>query len=91
LQPIGFYQFNICGCKIFKILDDYPESDNADDTASELAGIYERNYYKDYEAAAFYYVKCYNLNENTGKPARFKAARVYDKHLEDYVEAGTAL
>jgi hypothetical protein len=70
-----------------KILDDYPESDKADDAAYELAGIYEGYYFKDYEGAAFCYVKCYNLNENTDKPARFKAARVYDKHLEDYVEA----
>jgi len=70
-----------------KILDDYPESDKADDAAYELAEIYEGYYFKDYEGAAFYYVKCCNLNENTDKPARFKAARVYDKHLKDYEEA----
>ncbi len=70
-----------------KILDDYPESDKADDAAYELASIYEGNYYKDYESAAFYYVKCYNLNESTENPARFKAANVYDKHLKDYKEA----
>ncbi len=70
-----------------KILDDYPESDKADDASYELAEIYEGYYFKDYEVAAYYYVKCYNLNENTDKPARFKAARVYDKHLKDYEEA----
>jgi TolA-binding protein len=70
-----------------RILEDYPESDKADDAAYELADIYEGYYFKDYEGAAFYYVKCYNLNKNTDKPARFKAARVYDKHLEDYIEA----
>lgn len=70
-----------------KVIDDYPESDKADDAAYELAGIYEGYYFKDYENAAFYYVKCYNLNEKTDKPARFKAARIYDNHLEDYVEA----
>lgn len=70
-----------------KVLDDYPESDKADDAAYELAEIYEGYYFKDYEGAAFYYVKCYNLNENTDKPARFKAAWIYDKHLKDYEEA----
>ncbi len=70
-----------------KIIEDYPESDKADDAAYELAGIYESYYFRDYENAAFYYVKCYNLNEKTDEPARFKAARVYDNHLEDYVEA----
>jgi len=70
-----------------KILDDYPESDKADDAAYELAEIYEGFYFRNYEDAAFYYVKCYNLNKNTDKPARFKAARVYDKYLKDYAEA----
>jgi tetratricopeptide (TPR) repeat protein len=70
-----------------KILDDFPESDKADDAAYELADIYDSYYFKNYEGAAFYYVKCYNLNENTDKPARFKAACVYDKHLKDFKEA----
>ncbi len=70
-----------------KILKDYPESDKADDAAYELAEIYEGYNFKDYEGAASYYVKCYRLNEKTDKPARFKAALIYDKYLEDYVEA----
>jgi TolA-binding protein len=70
-----------------KILKDYPESDKADDAAYELAEIYEGYYFKDYEGAAFYYVKCYSLNEKTDNPARYRAALVYDKHLADYVEA----
>jgi len=70
-----------------KILKDYPESDKADDAAYELAEIYEGYYFKDYEGAAFYFVKCYSLNEQTDKPARYKAALVYDNHLADYFEA----
>ncbi len=70
-----------------KILNDYPESNKADDAAYELAEIYDSNYFKDYEGAAFYYVKCYNINENTDRPARFRAACVYDKHLKDFKEA----
>ncbi len=70
-----------------KILNDYPESDKADDAAYELASIYEGVYFKDYENAALYYVKCYSLNASTEKPARFKAAWVYDNHLKNYKEA----
>jgi TolA-binding protein len=70
-----------------KILDEYPESDKTDDAAYELANIYEGHHFKDYEGAAFYYVKCYELNPHTERPARFKAARVYDKYLSDYAEA----
>ncbi len=70
-----------------KILDEYPESDKADDAAYELANIYEGHHFKDYEGAAFYYVKCYELNPHTDRPARFKAARVYDNYLGDYAEA----
>lgn len=70
-----------------KILDDYPASDKADDAAYELADIYEGIYFRDYENAVFYYVKCYSLNSSTDKPAYFKAAWIYDKHLKDYKEA----
>ena len=70
-----------------KILDDYPESDKTDDAAYELARIYEGRHFRDYEGAAFYYVKSYELNPHTDKPARFKAARVYDNYLSDYAEA----
>ncbi len=70
-----------------KIVDEYPESDKADDAAYELARIYEGAYFKDYEKAVFYYVKCYSLNASTDEPAHFKAAWIYDKHLMNYKEA----
>ena len=70
-----------------KILDEYPESDKADDAAYELADIYESYHFKDYEGSAFYYVKCYELNPNTDRPARYMAARIYDMYLHNYKEA----
>ena len=70
-----------------KILDEYPESDLADDAAFELADVYGSHHFKDYEGSAFYYVKCYELNPHTNRPARFKAARVYDNYLGNYEEA----
>ncbi len=69
------------------IVKEYPESDKADDAAYELGGIYETFYFKDYEASAYYYVKCYELNPNTDKPARYMAGRVYDIYLKDYDNA----
>jgi tetratricopeptide (TPR) repeat protein len=70
-----------------KVLDEYPESDIADDAAYELAGVYESRHFKDYEGSAFYYTKCYELNPNTDRSARYMAARVYDMYLHDYKEA----
>lgn len=74
--------------KRFKmIINDYGESDKTDDAAYELARIYNGFYFKDYAGAAHYYVTCYELNPDTDKPARYMAARVYDKHLKDYPKA----
>ncbi len=69
------------------IINNYAESDKADDAAYEIARIYNGFYFKDYEGAAYYYVTCYELNPDTDKPARYMAARVYDKHLKDYARA----
>ncbi len=69
------------------VIDDYAGSDKTDDAAYELADIYDSFYFKDYEGAAYYYVKCYELNPDTDKPARYMAGRVYDKYLKDYAKA----
>lgn len=70
-----------------KILDEYPESDLADDAAYELADVLESHHFKDYEGSVFYYKKCFELNPNTVRPARYMAARVYDMLLHDYKKA----
>ena len=73
--------------KFEEIIREYPESDKVDDAAFELASIYEGYYFKDYEAAVHYYVKCYETNLDTDKPARYLAGRIYDIYLKDYVAA----
>ncbi len=78
---------NIAVKRFKKILDHYPESDLADDTAYELAEIFEGFFFQDYEVAVEYYIKCFQLNPNTNRSARFKAATVYDEHLKDYKKA----
>ncbi|MFQ5963637.1 MAG: tol-pal system YbgF family protein [Candidatus Scalinduaceae bacterium] len=70
-----------------KLLNDYPESDKVSEAAYEIAEIYESLYFKDYESSVAYYVKSYELNPNTEKPARYMAARVYDLYLKDYASA----
>ncbi len=69
------------------IINDYAESDKADDAAYELARIYKGFYFKDYAGAAYYYVTCYQLNPNTDKPASYMAAMIYDLKLRDYASA----
>ena len=70
-----------------KILDYYPESDMVDDAAYELAEIFDGFFFQNHEVAAAYYVKCFELNPNTNKPARYMAASVYEDHLKDYEKA----
>jgi len=69
------------------IINDYAESDKADDAAYELARIYKGFYFKDYAGAAYYYVTCYQLNPNTDKPASYMAAKIYDLKLKDRASA----
>ncbi|MCP5004159.1 MAG: hypothetical protein GY941_09500 [Planctomycetes bacterium] len=78
---------NIAIKRFKKILEHYPESDLADDSAYEMAEIFEGYFFQDYEVAAAYYIKCFELNPDTDHPARFRTARVYEEHLKDYSKA----
>ncbi len=78
---------SLSAARFRRILDKYPESDKADEAAYELAGILEKSYFKNYEEAAFYYVKCYELNPSTEMPVRYKAGKIYDEKLHDYAAA----
>lgn len=70
-----------------ELIRDYPESDKADDAAYMLAEIYAGFYFRDYLSAAKWYEKNFEWNPHTRYPSRYKAARVYDKHLHDYAKA----
>jgi len=78
---------SLSAARFRRILNKYPESDKADDAAYELADILEKSSFKNYEEAALFYVKCYELNPNTELPAHYKAGKVYDEKLHDYVAA----
>jgi TolA-binding protein len=70
-----------------QILSTYPQSDKIDDAAYQLGDIYESSAYKQYRRAAHYYERCVQWNMNTQYDARLRAARLYDKHLDDRVRA----
>ncbi|WP_173019818.1 tetratricopeptide repeat protein, partial [Streptomyces alkaliphilus] len=61
----------------------YPQSDKIDDTAYQLGEIYESRVFKQYRRAAQYYERVFQWNGNTQYDARLRAARLYDKTLQE--------
>ncbi|GAB64038.1 MAG: hypothetical protein DWB56_13660 [Candidatus Jettenia sp.] len=72
--------------RLEKLLQEYPDSDKVDDAAFAIAEIYASIYFKDYESAAKYYIKSYQLNPDIKQPALLHAAEMYDK-MADYNRA----
>ncbi|KPL21604.1 MAG: hypothetical protein AMJ75_09665 [Phycisphaerae bacterium SM1_79] len=68
-----------------ELIKKHPSSDKIDDAAYEAGEIYE--YFKDYSIALLYYQRAYQWEPETAYPARFKAARILDKHLHRNAEA----
>ena len=58
-----------------------------DDAAYELGELYEGNAFKQYRRAAQYYERCFQWNPKTHLDARIKAARLYDKNLQERTRA----
>src|SRR5439155_1584991 len=65
----------------------YPQSDKIDDAAFQLGEIYESKAYKQYRRAAMYYERTFQWNQNTQFEARLRAARLYDKQLNERARA----
>jgi hypothetical protein len=66
-----------------QILSNYPTSDKIDDAAYQLGDIYESKACRQYRRAAAYYERCVQWNPNTQFDARLRAARLYDKMLNE--------
>ncbi|MGL4554502.1 MAG: tetratricopeptide repeat protein [Gemmataceae bacterium] len=66
-----------------KILTDYPQSDKISDTAYQLGDIYEGRAYKQPRRAAVYYERSFEWNSKTHFDARIRAARLYDRQLNN--------
>src|SRR5262249_18476974 len=70
-----------------QILTNYPQSDKIDDAAYQLGEMYEGRAYRQYRRAAIYYERCFQWNPNTQFDARLRAARLYDKYLQEKTRA----
>lgn len=70
-----------------KLIQEYPDSDKVGDAAFEIAEMYESGYFGDYESAAKYYIKSYQLNPHIEQPALFKAAEIHERKLSDVNKA----
>jgi TolA-binding protein len=71
-----------------QLLDKYPESDKIADAAYQLGDIYEK--YRPTtqpRRSALYFERCFQWNKNTSLDARLRAARLYDKVLNDRSKA----
>src|SRR5207253_6865449 len=70
-----------------QVLTSFPQSDKIDDAAYQLGNIYESKAYKQYRRAAAYYERCVQWNPNTQFDAWMRAARLYDRQLNERSKA----
>jgi TolA-binding protein len=70
-----------------QLLTNYPQSDKIDVAAYQLGDIYESRAYKQYRRAAWYFERCVQWHPNTQLDARLRAARLYDKNLQERTRA----
>lgn len=61
----------------------YPTSDKISDAAYDLGDLYESRAYKQYERAALYYERSAQWKKMGRTDARLRAAKIYDKQLND--------
>jgi len=73
--------------KFNQVIARFPSSNKIDDAAYRAGRIYE--HFKDWELAAIYYQRCYQWNDVTAFPARFRAAYILDQRLLKRTEAVT--
>lgn len=66
-----------------QLLTNYPQSDKISDTAYQLGDIYESKAFKQNDRAAAYFERCFQWNSKTHFDARLRAARLYDKQLNE--------
>lgn len=71
--------------KYNELISKYPSSDKIDDAAFRAGGIHE--YFKDYTLAVECYQKVYQWDRYTTLPAKYKAAYVLDRKLNQRAEA----
>jgi TolA-binding protein len=66
-----------------ELLTSYPQSDKIGDAAYQLGDIYESKAYRQYRRAAQYFERAFQWNPHTQSDARLRAARLYEKQLQE--------
>ena len=70
-----------------QILTTYSQSDKISMVAYQLGDIYESKAYKQYRRAAVYFERSFQWDSKTPFDARLRAARLYDKRIQDRTRA----
>lgn len=70
-----------------QILSVYPQCDKIAEVAYQLGEIYESRAFRQYRRSAVYYERSCQWNPNAVTDARLRAARLYDKVLQDRSKA----
>jgi TolA-binding protein len=70
-----------------QLLSNYPQSDKISDAAYQLGDIYESRAYKQDSRAAAYFERCFQWNPKTQLDARMRAARLYERTLNERARA----
>jgi TolA-binding protein len=70
-----------------QLITQYPTSNKIGDAAYQLGDIYESRVYRQFRRAATYFERCFQWNSNTHLDARLRAARLYDKALNERPKA----
>jgi len=66
-----------------QLLTTYPSSDKISSAAYQLGDIYESRVFKQPRRAAQYYERCFQWNSHTDTDARLRAAKLYDRTLNE--------
>jgi hypothetical protein len=70
-----------------QLLTQYPTSNKIGEAAYLLGDLYESRAFKQYRRAAGYFERCFQWNSATLLDARLRAARIYDRTLNDRTHA----
>jgi hypothetical protein len=70
-----------------QLLTTYPQSDKISDAAYQLGDIYESRAFKQDARAAAYFERCFQWNPKTNLDARLRAARLYERSLNERAKA----
>ncbi len=71
--------------KYLELIEKHGSSDKIGDAAYRAAGIYE--HFKDYTLAVLYYKRVYQWDRYTVLPAKYRAAKILDRQLNQRTEA----